>query len=141
MKRFVSVLFLLILLCVGVVFEDRVIDVFSEIPFQKITTTSSDAIVAKGVLNGNDVILTYDNLKDVNLDTVKGVTMRVSKDFDINRFMKIIGLHNPLRYCIDNFEVVEGKLIFKNNLNFDSVQIAIKQDVIIIGFPTIMEGF
>lgn len=141
MKRLVCILFLLILLCVGVVFKNKTINVFSQIPAQKIMTTSNVDDGEDIVLNGNKVISYYNNFNNINIDCVDGVTFEVDKDFNVSRFMRLIGLYSSINYVVDDIKIIEGELIFNNNLNFNSVQIAIKNDSILIGFPSILEGF
>jgi len=126
---------------VGVVFQNKKIDIINQIPARKITAISKGTTSRNCVFNGNTGIQNYDKFDEIVFDEILGVTFLVDADFDVDYYIEIIGLHNPMKYIVDKTCIIEGRLIYENNLHFESVQIAIKKDCVLIGFPSILEGF
>lgn len=93
------------------------------------------------VFNGNYVIAKLSDLSEIKNYDYCGITIVVSKDFNINTLINDFKLHINKSYNINEVQIMEGNFKANIDIPFSTMQIAVKEDCVVVGFPMILDSF
>lgn len=141
MKRLLCFVFIFSINFVGIIFDNNDADFFNSYNYNiKSIIVVSDNNLSKDnqVINGNDYILKIDNVNNILNNKYKGIIFSIDKNINIDKLIKDLKIKILETYIIDGNVVIDGKVNFTN---FKSVQMVIKNEEVVIGFPSILNGF
>jgi len=143
MKKILCFIFIILSGFVNCFFDSKTLtlcDVFVNPISIKIISNDCDES-SDFVHNGNNVIKKLYNLREINESNLLGITIILNKDFDIYDFINQIKLNIDRSYNINSDKILEGKFYVKLDIPFQTIQIAIKNDYVVVGFPMILDSF
>lgn len=137
MKKIMCVVLLILLGISSAIFENKnqVEDCFKGADSIKIIRVGSGA--ADGVFCGDYII---EDVHKITQEDLVGITITYNDFADIYSIIKKLNVNIIKTYYIDGCRVVDGRLCGKDFYGFDKIQIVIGDNVV-IGFPTIINGF
>jgi len=141
MRRFIYLIFLILIMFGCNCFSNKVdfCDYLNKaIVVKVITKCDKENDVDNVVYNGNYGIIKVNKIKEKDYI---GITFIMDSNFQMESFINYYKIHIYNKYYINNILVFDGKILNKNTYNFENVQIAIMNEKVVIGFPSILEGF
>ena len=143
MKRIICVIFLLsILSTVLITYRLEIEDISLIKNVQSIKLITGDNEGFDGVFNGNKLIADIEDFSEITSSNVDGFTITMTnQNFNLYQFIVNNNILIDKIYSVYDSKVYDCKLIKTTIYNYNTMQLVVNKDSVVIGIPMILNSF